>query len=210
MDQKTNLTSRMATLLGRLRREMNGAVVESMQRAGVKGVLNYGVSIPTIRSIAAEWGYDHELARFLYRQQVRELRLAACSIADPRLLTESEIDFWLEGEPTLELLDEVAQRLLSRSDGELVRIMADRWLAADSPRACYLAVRVLIRVAEPAPEAIWPRLVELLMRYPEEYNIARATLAYASMRLSSLDFHTLPNTPAGQFVGRELADLWGC
>ena len=50
-------TSRMTALLGRLRREMNGAVVEAMERAGVKGMLNYGVSIPTIRAIAAEAGF---------------------------------------------------------------------------------------------------------------------------------------------------------
>ena len=42
----------MAALLGELRREMNGAVVESMQRGEGGYGLNYGVSIPTIRAIA--------------------------------------------------------------------------------------------------------------------------------------------------------------
>ena len=96
-------TSRMTALLGRLRREMNGAVVEAMERAGVKGMLNYGVSIPTIRAIAAEAGQDHAFARFLWLQQVRELRMAALSIADPGSVTPDDLDFWLSGEPTLEL-----------------------------------------------------------------------------------------------------------
>ena len=48
----TNHTVRMAALLGELRREMNGAVAESMQRGEGGYGLNYGVSIPAIRAIA--------------------------------------------------------------------------------------------------------------------------------------------------------------
>ena len=53
----TNHTARMAALLGKLRREMNGAVAESMQRGEGGYGLNYGVSIPTIRAIAATCGW---------------------------------------------------------------------------------------------------------------------------------------------------------
>ena len=55
-------TARMAALLGELRREMNGAVAESMQRGEGGYGLNYGVSIPTIRAIAARVGADHALS----------------------------------------------------------------------------------------------------------------------------------------------------
>ena len=40
----TNHTARMAALLGELRREMNGAVAESMQRGEGGYGLNYGVT----------------------------------------------------------------------------------------------------------------------------------------------------------------------
>ena len=59
----TNHTARMAALLGELRREMNGAVAESMQRGEGGYGLNYGVSIPTIRAIAGRVGTDHAFAR---------------------------------------------------------------------------------------------------------------------------------------------------
>lgn len=209
MRSHTNLTSRMATLLGRLRREMNGAVVESMQRAGVKGMLNYGVSIPTIRSIAADEGCDHPFACYLYRQQVRELRLAACTIADPKALMAEEIDLWLDGSSSWEILDEVAQRLFSRADETFVRALAARYLSMENPRGCYLAVRTLIRTAQPAPEEVWPRLLALLEAMPEVGPVAQAILAYGSMRLMRFDPQSLPTTPAGDFVRRELAALLG-
>ena len=57
----------MIRLLGRLKKEMNGAVAEAMQRRGLNYPLNYGVSVPTIRSIAGEYGTSHSLAMLLYR-----------------------------------------------------------------------------------------------------------------------------------------------
>ena len=47
-----NATSRMVALLGELRREMNGAVVDSMREKGIEYALSYGVSIPTVRALA--------------------------------------------------------------------------------------------------------------------------------------------------------------
>ena len=74
-------TSRMAALLGRFRRERNGVVADTMQYRGKAYGLNYGVSLPTIRAVARAERPDSDFARFLYRQDVRELKLAAFWIA---------------------------------------------------------------------------------------------------------------------------------
>lgn len=73
-------TSRMVALLRELRRERNGAVADSMRYYGTPYGLNYGVSLPTLRRIARAEAPDHGFARYLYRQDVRELRLAALHI----------------------------------------------------------------------------------------------------------------------------------
>ena len=80
-------TSRMAALLGRFRRERNGVVADTMQYRGKAYGLNYGVSLPTIRAVARAERPDSDFARFLYRQDVRELKLAAFWIADPVQVT---------------------------------------------------------------------------------------------------------------------------
>ena len=101
-------TSRMAALLGAFRRERNGAVADAMRFYGRPYGLNYGVSLPTLRRLARAEGTDHDFARYLYRQDVRELRLAAFHIADPARLTPEEYPFWGEGLLNSELAEEGA------------------------------------------------------------------------------------------------------
>lgn len=204
-------TSRMAALLGRLRREMNGAVVEAMERAGVKGVFNYGVSIPTIRAIAAETGRDHAFARFLYRQQVRELRMAALSIADPTSVTPEEIDFWLSGSPSVELLDELALRLLSRSSDDVLQELAGRRLTSGEAPECYAALMTLSRTRTIGADELAERVAGALLRFPDDRHVARAAAACGWTIASEPGFaawlRNLPDTAAGRFVREELRFL---
>ena len=48
-----------------MRKQMNGAVADAMFYYGTRYGLNYGVSLPTVREMAAEAGKDHELALYL-------------------------------------------------------------------------------------------------------------------------------------------------
>jgi hypothetical protein len=202
-----NFTSRMAALMGRLRREMNGAVVESMQRAGVRGMLNYGVSIPTLRAIAREQGSDHAFARFLFKQQVRELRLAAASIAEPSRVTPSEAEEWVAGAGSLEIVDEVAMCLLSRASGEVHRAMTDSWLKGENSLNCYASLMSLNRTSIPAEE-LFPAIYDLLKRFPEDRNVARAALAYSTFHYGAYALEKFPDTPSGRFVREELHALF--
>ena len=52
-----------------------------MRYYGTPYGLNYGVSLSTLRRLARAEAPDHGFARYLYRQDVRELRLAALHIA---------------------------------------------------------------------------------------------------------------------------------
>ena len=108
-------TSRMAALLGRFRRERNGVVADTMQYRGKAYGLNYGVSLPTIRAVARAERPDSDFARFLYRQDVRELKLAAFWIADPVQMTSVEFSDWGEGIANSEMAEECAFALMSRS-----------------------------------------------------------------------------------------------
>ena len=87
--------------------------------------MNYGVSLPTIRSKAAEVGKDNELAKYLYKQQVRELRLAALHIAEPKQMNIAEADFWAEGVINSEIAEEMAFALLRYSED--IEAFFSRW-----------------------------------------------------------------------------------
>lgn len=132
-----NNSAKMAEILARLRRQTNGAVTGSMEAHGVVWPLNYGVSVPAIRSVAAEYFPDHDLGRLLYRQQVRELRLAGIMIADPQAVTREEIPFWEEGVINTEVAEHISF-LLAASD--IVSGITGRWLLADNQWLRYAAV----------------------------------------------------------------------
>ena len=83
-----NDTSRMTQLLGAFRRERNGLVADTMHYEGARYGLNYGVSLPTVRSTVRPLERDHAFARYLYGQDVRCLKLAAFHLADPDALTD--------------------------------------------------------------------------------------------------------------------------
>lgn len=80
----------------RLTRQMNGAVSQTMREMGgdkgMKYKMNYGVSLPTIKDIALEYYPNHTLAQDLWRQEVREMQLAAVYIDEPEKITIEQID----------------------------------------------------------------------------------------------------------------------
>ena len=118
-------TALMIRLLKRLKVEMNGAVTGAMQERGIVYPLNYGVSVPTIRGIAREYGPSHSLALLLYRQQVRELKLSALFVEDPACVT--------------------SMYLFSRSAAAVDLI--GEWLSADDVFLRYAGVMMLMRTA---------------------------------------------------------------
>lgn len=60
-----------------LRLAMNGVVSTSMREKGATYKLNFGVSIPKIKEIAAMFAPDPELAEALWQEDVRELKILA-------------------------------------------------------------------------------------------------------------------------------------
>lgn len=132
----------MVALLGELHRERNGAVADAMCLCGKPYGLNYGVSLPTLRRIARAETSDHDFARYLYVQDVRELRLAALYIAQPERVTMDEAAFWAAGIINSEVAEEASFALLSRV-GVLPELFRS-WITA-SPLLQYAALLAAAR-----------------------------------------------------------------
>lgn len=175
-----DFTSRMTALLGAFRRERNGAVADSMRFYGCPYGLNYGVSLPTLRRLARTEATDHAFARYLYQQDVRELRLAAFHIADPERMTPEEFPFWGGGLLNSEMAEEGAFALLSRA-ASLPTLFAT-WSSSDAGWLYqYAALMAAARASDPQPEWI-PRVVETVHRaavsgLPESRLLAQGAVA---------------------------------
>lgn len=83
-------------LLDKLRRQMNGAVVDSMKKyRGLEGLRSYGVSVPTIKDICREENLDHNFALYLFGSNVRELKLCAVFLDEPEKVEPAQIEEWI-------------------------------------------------------------------------------------------------------------------
>ena len=152
-----NDTSRMTQLLGAFRRERNGLVADTMHYEGARYGLNYGVSLPTVRSTVRPLERDHAFARYLYGQDVRCLKLAAIHLADPDALSdEAERAFWWRGIINSELAEEAAFAFVSRSSvlPHLIEVCAEE----RNPLCLYMLLMAAARCSQPKIEWLAPTL----------------------------------------------------
>lgn len=158
-----------------MRKQMNGAVADAMFYYGNNYGLNYGVSLPTVRQIAREQAADHELALYLYKQQVRELRLAALHIAEPERITTQELPTWEEGVINSEVAEEMAFALLPRTT--ILNDIFDKWSRSDNEFLAYSALMAAARSGIALDESILHTLPTIVERFASSRIIAQGVVA---------------------------------
>ena len=92
----------------------NGMVASQMAKSGVRGLMNYGVSLPDLRRIAAEWGINHELARRLCPLNIREARILASMLFDANSLTDSDLTLISDSITNLDMAENFAQNIVCK------------------------------------------------------------------------------------------------
>lgn len=203
-------TSNMISLLGKMRKQMNGAVADSMFYYGQDYGLNYGVSLPTIRSIAKEWDKDHEFALYLLRQQVRELKLAAMHIAKPEMISIEEAQTWANAIINSEIAEECAFALLSHSP--MAMDIYKLWIASENEYVIYAALMTAARNTSLTTDIIAP-INDIVNRYPDSRPIAHGVVAVLAnaYSLASLQecvktvIAQLNNSNAAQYIREEMS-----
>ena len=204
-------TQRMITLLGRVRKQMNGAVSESMANDGENYGLNYGVSIATLREIAATEQPDHDFAKYLYQQQVRELRLIACHLAEPAKVDIHDFPFWSRGIRNAELAEELAFALLSKIYD--INSLMGIWTTESNELIAYAALMAAARNVRTTSEVAFIAAEKSVRANPTSRNIAHGVVAlmcYIAERDKSVKvgiptlLESMPDCPVKEFIREEL------
>ncbi len=202
-------TERMIFLLGELRREMNGAVADAMRYYGKRYGLNYGVSLPTIRSIAAREPQNNDLALYLYKQDVRELRLAALHIALPSEFGASQ-QAWRDGITTSELAEEMAFALLCKVDN-FSRIY-DTWSHSEQEFVAYAALMAAARRGGSGCIGELASLHKPMTNHPTSRLVAQGIIAVMSAAIAQnlapevrRALQALPDGPAKEYIADEIS-----
>lgn len=166
-----NNTSKMVALLGKIRKQMNGAVLDTFRYYGAKYGMNYGVAIHSLRDMAREVGTDEELSQFLLCQQVRELQIIALWIADSRAVTVESLDGWRSKIINSEIAEQAAQALFSRVD--VIDALLDSWCNADNELLAYAALLAASRNDRASIEAVSRAVQNTAIRFADNHLAAQ-------------------------------------
>jgi 3-methyladenine DNA glycosylase AlkD len=102
-------------VLGKLRASARPDQLEGMSRFGMATEQRLGVSVPEMRKIAKITGRDHQLALQLWDTGIAEARIVASIIADPRQLTEQQMEEWVKGFNSWDVCDQVCMNLFEKT-----------------------------------------------------------------------------------------------
>lgn len=202
----------MIALLGAMRKQMNGAVADAMYYYGADYGLNYGVSLPTVRQIAREQEKDHALALYLYKQQVRELRLAALHIAQAEAITMEELPTWAEGVINSEIAEEMAFALLPHTT--IISDIFATWSECDNEFLAYATLMAAARSELARDTNIVNATPNILSRFSASRIIAQGVVALlaaaydcdAEARKAVAEvIEELEESPAANYVKEEMS-----
>jgi 3-methyladenine DNA glycosylase AlkD len=87
-----------------------------MARYGITPENTYGVSIPNLRKIAKEIGISHELTQQLWATNIRETKILASMIEDPKIVTEEQIEGWVKEFDYWEICDQCCVNLFEKTE----------------------------------------------------------------------------------------------
>ncbi len=88
---------------------------EGMARYGINTANAYGVSVTKLREIAREAGKDHAIARRLWESGIHEARILASLIDLPGMVTEAQMERWIQDFDSWDVCDQCCSNLFSRT-----------------------------------------------------------------------------------------------
>ena len=103
-------------IIGQLKSLEDPEAVAGMARFGISPENAYGISIPVLRKMAREIGKDHRLALQLWESGIREPRILASMIDDPKIVAEEQMEEWVKDFSYWEICDQCCMNLFKKTD----------------------------------------------------------------------------------------------
>ena len=88
---------------------------EGMARFGISSENALGIPVPELRKLAKTSGKDHSAALRLWKQNIHEAKLLASMIDDPKLVTEQQMDEWVNDFYSWDVCDQCCSNLFDKT-----------------------------------------------------------------------------------------------
>ena len=110
-------------LLVKIRLLKNGETVAQMKAMGLTYKINWGASVISLRTLAANYGKNHLLALKLWNKGWRETMILATLLEDPAQMNEEQMDYWTKSTETSEMIEQLVANLHVHSKYAFVKAM---------------------------------------------------------------------------------------
>ena len=137
MRHTTNRCSDMEEIIRNIKKElranMNGIASTQMRRGGMPHHVVWGIELPRLRNIAAEFTPDRSLGQRLWSENVRESQLLGILLTPAQEFLPEVADIWVHEARTPEAVSLLAMELIAPQPW--ATDMAFRWIAGTHPLA---------------------------------------------------------------------------
>ena len=113
--RKLNQMMEYEKVIKKLKSLSSPEAIIGMARYGITPENTYGASIPNLRKIAKEIGISHKLAQQLWITDIRETRILASMIDDLDMVTEAQMENWVNEFNYWEICDQCCMNLFEKT-----------------------------------------------------------------------------------------------
>lgn len=135
------MQSTIREIKSKFRLFMNGVISQSLREKGLQYRLIFGIELPRIREIAAQYEPNHELAQALWHEDIRECKILAAYLQPIETFDAELADFWMEQIHNTELADYVCIALFRRLPYASQK--AFQWMASGNRMEVYTGFRLM-------------------------------------------------------------------
>lgn len=123
---------------------MDGVASRSMRDKGLDYKINWGVPLPSLKTLATEYGKDYNLAVELWKENIRECKILATMIMPPEEMKADMVNLWMSDITNQEIAETAAFYLLQYIEN--AKDFAFKWLASDNDAEQICGYQVLSRL----------------------------------------------------------------
>lgn len=189
---------RLEEILKALQSHANPENVAGMARFGINSAGTLGVSVVEVRALARQVGRDQALSEALWDSGIHEARILASLVAEPKKLTEAQMESWVRDFDSWDVCDQVCTNLFERSP--LAYEKAAAWSADPAEfvkRAGFVMMAVLAVHDKKAPDERFTAFLPLIEREAgDERNFVKKAVNWALRQIGKRNRRLHPQAVA--------------
>jgi 3-methyladenine DNA glycosylase AlkD len=169
----------------------NTQAIDGMARFGIRPAQALGVSIPTLRKMAKAIGRNHALALALWDSGIHEARILASMIDEPRLVSDQQMEEWVNDFDAWDVCDQVCGNLFDKTPYAYQK--AVQWCQQEKEfvrRAGFVMMAELAVHDKQAPDVAFMQFFPLIKHYADdERNFVKKAVNWALRQIGKRNGH---------------------